>query len=350
MKKRCAFPILDASCSTNAHMSLICQDILPRVLDILTGRPSTRGVTKCAPEGITVALHVGTGISIPLTFVGSRSGDGGGSEVLAHSPGLSGAFPIQLSELAVCRGQFLLGSTAADTATEESRQLGALCVLETLQHRPVKRVLDEIYRRARRRHFSVVGTESLISVGEKLNITALQLSFPYHCGGEQATKRYFDIRPEACSLFPPAAQHGTKVLTRYGTAVCVGIAVDDTLQVPCVYWHPSGTPAGCLAPAIHGLRALPVGAVPLQYNGPTNQCQMLDREDARRYMNITEGGYDATTWLCEGLFGKRPGEEWGTAAEVVGVLYDQSHEECELTVRDAQGNVTVADDVEVAIT
>ncbi|EPY36122.1 hypothetical protein STCU_00744 [Strigomonas culicis] len=194
----------------------------------------------------------------------------------------------------------------------------------------------------------------LLEQGGRINNEALQLSFPYHCGGEQALRRFLDATADACALFPPrrgpaaATQHGTKVLTRYGLATSVGVAAAGaSLHVPALLWHPSGAPAACLAPLLHGTALLPVGHHKLAYNGPTAACAVLTREDPRLYM--TDGPLDTTAWLTEGLFGVRPGSAWGRAGEgwvVLGVGYSAAESEMDLCVSHEQsGDVRLADDV-----
>lgn len=358
--KRFAFPVVvDALNTRNTRMTEITLDRLPRAREALQPRlSSSAGSWLACSEtgGLKCVLTVGEHVTLPITIVGSpldSTGAGGDEDVLVHAPGLAGAFPVSLSELASFRGRIQPCGTR--DSTEESTQLGSLCLLESLgKHGVSPNVLDRFYKRARRGSLTCGGLAELLARGDEVNTDGLSLDFPYHCGGVQATKRFLDITEAACTHFSPQGTHGTKVISRYGVAVAVGVAVDSSMRMPCLFWHPSGAPAACLAPVLHGSRLVPVGRTTLAYNGPTSSCEVLQREDPRRYMNLTvEDRYDCTTWLTKGLFGVRPGEPWPRdvaredgARLVLGVGYDPADEEFELYLQDSRtGQIEPANDV-----
>lgn len=381
--KRFAFPVMDALNMSSTHMAEVTHCDLPLVRDVLQRKVATATQQREAKfaessfvdtetGALQCLLRVGDYVALPITIVGSLChGQGGGSvaedsEVLVHAPGLAGAFPVRLSELASFRGRVELSSSAKAGAdgSNESAQLGSVCLLESIRmHGIVRDVLDRFYKRARRRSLACAGAAELLARGDEINVNGLALDFPYHCGGAHATKRFLDITEEACTHFSEHGKHGAKVLSRYGVAAAVGVAVDPASQVPHLFWHPGGAPAACLAPVLHGSRLLPVGTTKLAYNGPTSSCEMLHAEDPRRYMNPTvEGRYDCTTWLSQGLFGVCPGDPWrlqdtrtptgrdGADSQhqlvVFGVAYDELEGEFELYLRDTQtGSIVPANDV-----
>lgn len=323
-------------------------------------------------EGLLCALQVGADLTVPLTIIGSC--DDGDSEadvkskLVVHTTGLPGGFVVSEEELV--RGRARLRPPLPPAAGDTPSSLGSVCLIEAVtrdlltasNNSPTpsaspRGVLDAFYRLARRRHFSLAGMARVLECGSRLHPGALQLDFPYHCGSAHATKRYLDITTEVADVFGANMRHGTKVLSRYGVAVSVGV-VDrlTSLTTPALMWHPSGAPAACLAPILLGCPVLPLGTVALDYNGPVPGSSLTIKEDPRRYMNIIgDDRYDNSVWLTQGLFGVKPGTSWSrpgkagndagttlTGYEVVGVRYDEAAEEMELLVRDAVTNEVVA--------
>lgn len=366
--RRIAFPVMDALQLTNTHMSEVTSETLPRVRDMLLQK-RLRGFSAPPPlaeGGLQLIARIGEYVALPMTIVGSlaegtgaisSNDDGGGDELLVHAAGMPGAFPVGLADLVRFRGQLVpAGLASSPVPNEESVQLGGLYLLEAMRRYGLHdgKLLDRFYMRARRGALSCAGSAALFARGDEVSEAGLRLDFPYHCGGAQAEKRFLDTSAPACTHFAAHGAHGTKVLSRYGVAVSVGVAVDAAMQVPCLLWHPTGAQAACLAPVLHGARLVPVGAVKLAYNGPTSACEMLHHEDPRRYMNPVSGAaeeHDGSVWLTEGLFGVRPGDEWtvgadGSSQVVQGVRYDDEEREFELYVRDpATGVVSPAGDV-----
>ncbi|CCW68139.1 unnamed protein product [Phytomonas sp. Hart1] len=344
-------------------MTEITQDVLSPLENVLISKKKIRESLTRREDGLACLYKVGSQVTLPLTFIGAlhdpdrNEGTTNGlpKTILVHSPGLSGAFHVHLNDLLSCRGQF---TTDKHTTSGESQQLGFLCLMEVLQaslrHQgPLKAsdIMEQVYLKGRRRHFSAQGTIHLLRRGDQINPDALRLDFPYHTGGTHALKRYMDITNKACQHFCGHAAHGIKVLSRYGSAVSVGVAPNAVLGTPCLYWHPYGAQAACVAPALHGCRLLPVGKVRLQLNGPTSSCEVLHKEDIRRYMNPNvEGLYDSSLWLCEGLFGVRPGQPWreNKFTCVLGVGFNETEGEFELLLKETQSDtVFFADDLEL---
>lgn len=296
----------------------------------------------------------------------------------AHTYGLPGAFVFPLDHLRYCRSRILL-----EPSPSLSMELGNMCLLEAVrwnlqchERRGTGReelfvfdsssattdnFFDNFYRLARRRHFSLLGLEHMMQVGSEINTEALELSFPYHCGGEQASKKYFDILPDAIEMFHGGQtsedeqnsaslpfvsrwEHGTKVLSRYGVAVCVGVRPHISSlgmasdghndycrggrptsllgsELPTLFWHPTGAPAACIAPILHcRVGTTVVGKVGLEYNGPGPGSPLLHREIPSRYLLQEEESnemnrddkstYDQMGWLHKTLFGVQPKQEW----------------------------------------
>ncbi|KAG5498787.1 hypothetical protein JKF63_03076 [Porcisia hertigi] len=319
-------------------------------------------------EGLLCALQVGTDLTVPLTIIGHcEDGDTEADikeKLVVHTTGLPGGFVV--SELELLRGRARLRPPPQCAAGDTPSSLGSICLMEAVTKELLtepnqspthtvspRGVLDAFYRIARRRHFSLAGMSRLLECGSRLHPGALHLDFPYQCGGAQATKRYLDITTEVTNVFGAHVQHGAKVLSRYGVAVSVGV-VDrlTSLTTPALMWHPSGAPAACLAPILHGCLILPLGTVALDYNGPIPGSPLTVKEDPRRYMSITgHDRYDNSVWLARGLFGVQPGTPWPrsrtasaatTPYEVVGVGYDEAAGEMELLVRDTVSNEVVA--------
>ncbi|CAJ1032135.1 hypothetical protein Q4I30_006079 [Leishmania utingensis] len=323
-------------------------------------------------EGLLCALQVGADLTVPLTIIGSyddvASETDAKGKLVVHTSGLPGGFVVSDEELV--RGRARLRPPLRPPTGDTPPSLGAVCLMEAVTKELIadsnnstslstlpRGVLDVFYQLARRRHFSLSGMGRLLECGSRLHPSALQLDFPYQCGGAQATKRYLDITAEVTDVFGEHLRHGTKVLSRYGVAVSIGV-VDrlTSLTTPALMWHPSGAPAACLAPILHGCPVLPLGILSLDYNGPVPGSPLTMKEDPRRYMNIMgDDNCDNSMWLTEGLFGVKPGAPWsrqgrtgsdaGTALtryEVLGVGYDEAAEEMELLVRDTVTNEVVA--------
>ncbi|CAD2217980.1 hypothetical protein AGDE_04808 [Angomonas deanei] len=196
--------------------------------------------------------------------------------------------------------------------------------------------MDRLYRVARRRHFSLAGTESLLRVGSSLNVDGLELTFPYHCGSEHSIKEYLDISPEVCALFDEnetgTSLHGCKVLTRYGVSTSVGVVKKEgVLGVPALLWHPSGAACARLAPLLHACRRIKVGDVKLVYNGPSSSCDVLRPESPRLYMK--DDAIDDTVWITQGLFNGVPGQAWDDKWDVIGVAFNDAYGEMDLIGR-----------------
>lgn len=279
--------------------------------------------------------HVDESFAISMTFIGS-SEEHGDQAVLVHVPGLPGAFPVSMEELRRHKQFFRLKTEGGSPASDESAQLALFCAAEAAGSGMDKmKVLDHLLSGSRRRLASLRGVETLLKIGHRINGEALHSSFPYHCGSDHAFKRYYDITPEACALFGPQMKHGAKMLCRYGVAVMVGVASDESLGCPAPFWNPSGAPAATLAPMFHGCHTLPVGEVKLEYNGPTANSVLLSPEDPARYLNPTlDGKYDVTAWLNEGLFGVKVGQKVERDSVVYGVCYNRERSEFELHVQE----------------
>lgn len=302
--KRVAFPLFHRP---HALVEL-SQLALPRLTEKLSRRVSG-GALKVDDSGlVNVRLKVGC-ISLPLSILGETIADQPFDHCLAvHSPGLRGA--LLLSEDDLMSTRCTIVSTSAEP--HDSDSLGAGCLLEAVK--PDNTVgLENYYRLARKRHFSVGGLRAMMAVGEQVNVVSLRPSFPYHCGGRQAEKKYFDTLPEMLSLFGSHCCHGTKVLSRYGAATCVGVRVDDLMGVPLVYWHPSGAEAACLAPLMHSCGTVPIGQAKLEYNGPVPESPLLRQENLTAFLHNSGGedeAFDCSVWLNHHLFGVSPAELW----------------------------------------
>eukprot|EP00796_Vickermania_ingenoplastis_P006018 gene6018-4322_t len=323
--------------SSPTRMVEVSHHALAAVQEVISSRGGPTLSVARDGSGLPLTLQVGR-VSAPLTVLGSIVGDKEG-RLAAHSPGLPGAFPLTLEELGRLRCRMTMPETKS---VAPSPELGAACLLEAVLHAPTHAetdCLDTFYRLARRRHFSLLGMEELLRIGSTINPEALQLSFPYHCGGVQARKEYFDILNDVVCLYGAHAMHRAKILSRYGLAACVGVRMDDSLGVPALYWHPSGAPAACCAPLLHSCGTVAVGMVELEYNGPTNTSELLGTTPPSRYLAATgPAEYDTTVWLTRALFGVQPGEPWeGWQAavsdeplEVHGVQYNAVSNEFEL--------------------
>lgn len=345
--------------SLTTRLCAVTQAGLPQLLAQL--QEATQAPLRIADDGVRCTLAVGPDVSAPLTIIGACEARGdeeyrGEDNIVVHSPGLPGGFVVPRQELLRCRAHISGQAAAATQPPTVQPSLGSLSLMEAVNAHfaagapPTPRsILDAFYTRARRRHFSLAGMTQLLHRGAQLHADALQLDFPYQCGGTQATKRYLDITPEVADVFGGVEmRHGAKVLTRYGVAVSVGVADHlPSVATPALLWHPSGAPAACLAPLLHGCALLHVGAVSLDYNGPVPGSPLTVREDPRRYMKLdAPGGYDDSVWLTEGIFGVKPGDAWTPSSVVVGVGYSEETAEMELYVRDnATGAVTAAADI-----
>ncbi|KAK7195450.1 hypothetical protein NESM_000472200 [Novymonas esmeraldas] len=382
---RTAFPVLVRGASATplaTQMRIVSRTPLASLQ--LQLQEIVRAPLPLTGEGLLCAMQVGADLTVPLTVVGAcdddnvAGGEAGGCLVV-HSPGLPGGFVVSPGELLRSRAR-LRPPCRSGVAGDSPSSLGTVCLMEAVSKEwagvprsspvvasspspppPCSGVLDTFYRLARRRHFSLAGMARVMECGARLHTDALQLDFPYQCGGAQATKRYLDITADVADVFGAHMRHGTKVLSRYGVAVSVGV-VDrlTSLATPALLWHPSGAQAACIAPILHGCPLLPLGTVTLDYNGPVPGSRLNSKEDPRRYMDVaSQSDYDGSAWLTQGLFGVRPGDAWsppaspksnghGTTAEfeVVGVAYSEAAEEMELLVRDpASGTVVAAADV-----
>lgn len=389
-----AFPLLtrpaqrgaaSAPAVLSTRLCTITQAGLPQLLAQL--HDAFHAPFTLAADGVPCTLSVGPDLHVPVTIVGACDAKSdveyeGEDNIVVHSPGLAGGFVVSRRELLHCRAHLsprLPSSVSTEGEDDHRNALGSVSLLQTVnahfaaeRHRPFtttgtapRGILDDLYTRMRRRHFSLSGMTQLLHRGSLLHHGALQLDFPYQCGGAQATKRYLDITPEVTDVFGAPMRHGAKVLSRYGVAVSVGV-VDGMPRSssPALLWHPSGAPAACLAPLLHGCQLLPVGAVVLDYNGPVPGSPLTFREDPRRYMKLSaEGCYDDSVWLTEGLFGVTPGSAWppparveafggragstaSSSCAVVGVGYNEVAGEMELFVRDTStGEVVAAADV-----
>lgn len=376
-EERESFSVAGSDAGVSPHNSILVHE------QKLAGGPHPQSPPRDDCDFLQLWLHVGR-LSAPLTIIGEALLDRNTKKcsshsclLAAHTAGLPGAIVFPMDHLRFCRCRVLLNPSSSSSET-----LGSTCLLEAVrQHLELQQArgignagllefgsssaflenyFDSFYRLARRRHFSLLGLEHLMEVGSEMNTEALQLSFPYHCGGEQASKEYFDILPDAVEMFRvqkkmktkknsshPSClspwEHGTKVLSRYGVAACVGVrplSRDDTnsserrrdqksstdimlgqSDTPALFWHPTGAPAACIAPLLHsGIGTTVVGRIPLEYNGPTSTSPLLRRELPSRYLLSDEeftgvesgsgSNYDQMTWLHSSLFGVMPGEEW----------------------------------------
>ncbi|KAF8286193.1 hypothetical protein TcBrA4_0028090 [Trypanosoma cruzi] len=332
-----AFPLLRAlgkpACLTEVRVA-----VAELARQAIFGSSETKLLSQrvaCETAGFRCVYHVGEGLAIPMTFLGSCK-EHGDQVVLVHVPGLPGAFPVSMAELGRHKHLFGFEPEGPSSTTDDREQLVLLCATEAVGSGiGAMKVLDYLLSVSRRRLASLRGTEVLLKVGSRVNGEALQLSFPYHCGSTHAIKRYYDITPEACTLFGHHMRHGTKMLCRYGVAVMVGVAHDESLGCPAPFWNPVGGPAACLAPMFNGCHVIPVGEMKLEYNGPSTSSALLTPEDPARYLNPTvDGTYDVTSWLNEGLFGVKVGQRVEEDCAVYGVCYNAERCEFELHVQE----------------
>lgn len=332
-----AFPLFRAL-GKPAQLSKVQSSGVEKAYKLLFGNLKSNQLPehfKCDADGFSCEYNVNEYFSIPMTFVGSCE-EYGDQAVLAHVPGLNGAFPVLMDDLSRYRRFFRPKVGDGFCAKDENAHLALLCATEAVATgiQGIK-VLDYLLSVSRRRLASLRGVEALIDIGGRVNVEALQLSFPYHCGNEHALKRYYDITQEACSLFGCQMKHGAKILCRYGVAVFVGITPEKSLGCPAPFWNPTGAPAACLAPMFNGCRTLCVGEVKLEYNGPSPNSPLLIPENPTRYLNPTlDGKYDVSSWLNEGLFGVKVGQTVENDCIVHGVCYNVERFEFELHVKE----------------
>lgn len=343
------FPLLRALGKVS-HFTEVQTRAVGKAQQILFGSVGSNAQKCTTSHGEVAALRcryrVCDAFEVPMSFIGSCQ-EHGDNMILAHVPGLPGAFPVSTEELHRHKSFFLIDNSrddwgsatvnnADDMQLSECVQLSLLCVMEALETEGGgASILDKLLSLVRRRAASLRGSELLLATGSRINEGGLELSFPYHCGNSHASKRYFDISQEACTLFGPHVKHGTKMLCRYGTAVVVGVAPEESLGCPVPFWNPLGAPAACLAPVFSGCPAIPVGEVKLEYNGPTTSSSLLDAEDASRYLNPTvDGRFDVSSWLNEGLFGVKVGQPVEDGCVAHGVCYDLNLCEFVLFVRE----------------
>lgn len=217
-------------------------------------------------------------------------------------------------------------------------------------------LLKELAFVVRKRTCTLKGLEHIIGAGSNIDARSLKLDFAYHSGTqEQSVKRYFDIEDETARLFLGSASfhggrfHGAKVLSRYGTAVFVGCAVDEDVGCAAPFWHPVGCAAAQLAPIFQPAASpnmLDVGRHKLEINGPSASSLLLNGESLSRYISTpskggsseTSGVLDESNWLNAGLFGRPVGMRVEQAIPMGQPLADGSVPRRILTVAGVQYN------------
>jgi hypothetical protein len=148
-----------------------------------------------------------------------------------------------------------------------------------------------------------------------------------------AEKRYFDVSDRSCAAFHPLGRHGTKLLTPFGLATCIGVGEKIELVGggPAMLWHPAGEASARVAPVIHGCRGIAVGHSKLDWNGPSPNSLLQMEEDVQKFLNPSvEGGrrgreavaLDESKWLNSGLFDVVPGTKTAGGAVALGVGYN----------------------------
>lgn len=169
-------------------------------------------------------------------------------------------------------------------------------------------------------------------------------TFSYHCKGSGGgVRRTLDTRSSIIAPFFAGRhpEHGEKVLTPFGTAVFLGVAIPDGRDdMPTPMWHPSGSSFGVPWPMGHafalggGMGMLSLGRAPLELNGPTLRCPYVEPEDVSRYLHTTapvqvkalsgdgvDVYVDQTNWIAREMFGVEVGalHPLSQGHEVVGV-------------------------------
>jgi hypothetical protein len=132
---------------------------------------------------------------------------------------------------------------------------------------------------------------------------------------------------------------GMVCLSSYGAAALVGVGVDDALGCAAPIWHPFGAFAAQLAPLFHAVKTLDVGRVVIDPSGPVPSSTLLQPAQLSRYISVDEEslGFDTTSWLNEGLFGRRVGKAPFRELEVLGVRWEEKKNVLVQVARDAVG-------------
>ena len=282
----------------------------------------------------------------PLTLVGCSADRE--DVVYAHTPSLPGGFPLTLREVERAL-RFLQWDRNEESALSDA---GLRVLLKAVTTGMLKgdacgagRVMDELEWQSHMHTITQRGMHELVRIGSCIPVGQLNRSFSYHVGGpNHATREYFDVSSEACSRFGPHIHHGCKVLTAYGVAICIGVAVTADVPVPMLYWHPPGTSAARVAPFIHAVGNVVVGGQRVDHGGPVKDSSIvLSEERLSRYLNLSSDSptdIDRTKWLNVGLFRLLPGAvvEPGFVSEGIG--YDNERNALRLFLRNtANGEV-----------
>jgi hypothetical protein len=379
---------------------------LAAVLQRLAGTATSTAVARLAAHGsssgssgaeeddsfalcVSLRCRLGERIAaadVSLSFLGVTRLDEQHAEcVVAHCPGLPGCFPIKLPELERFQHRLTFDANdatddmgEADPSLERVVAEAALSGLGRDGHGGG--VLASMLFDARKHAVMLTGMTRLLTASAAvLDGAALRPSygFPYYCAASPNTassrvaaasgsssrarashaggmpqgllpadKQYFDVSDRLCGCFHPVGRHGTKLLTPFGIATCVGVAaqVEGLGGGPAMCWHPAGEVSARFAPILHGCRGVVVGQMPLEYNGPSSASLLNLNEDMHKYLNPTlrlpavlssstasaqrgsaaaveEVELDRTKWLNDGLFGAVPGERL-LGMEAAGVGYN----------------------------
>lgn len=356
-----AVPILIKGSKATRTVPLVRESV-ERLVELLrVPTPQTQATTAQLHCTFTPSMFYKSNLrqvqSLQLTVLGTSPETFDDEDVyLCHMDGLPGAFPVTVAELKRYRRSL---ATKWGTETDEGEAVvpsssahelnlvvASAVVVGMKKGDPIGAgsVLRELEWSCRLRALSLAGMMNLATWGDKIDLRDVKPTFSYHCGGEHTVKEYFDVSPEMCSRFHPVARHGSKVLTPFGVAACVGVcAKNEDLDCPVMMWHPSGASAARLAPLFHSVPSLLVGEVAVEANGPSEGCVLLQHEELSRYLNVAEdpkGAVDNSVWLNQGLFGHKAGDVIALSPQltVVGTVWNRARNALEQLAVDENGD------------
>ena len=317
------------------------------------GDAIVRNMSVGQDEGLALRFCCDLGnvlsIDAAFTLLGlTRVGENNREHVVAHSPGLPAAFLITVKELEqFCHRLSVQQGAAGDNnsvAVDVDPSLER-CLMEAVLAGVSRGDLDgagvvmqEMLFQCRKHAVALQGMTRLVegSAALEQNGRGMNYSFPYYCSTSPraatrsglstkadsasllpAEKKYFDVGEQHCAVFHKIGRHGTKILSPFGIATCIGVSESSLLGGPTMFWHPAGEVAGRLAPILHGCRSITVGRASLECNGPSPTSLLTLPEDMHKFLNpsthvITDDGQDVaidvTKWMNSGLFDLLPGD------------------------------------------
>jgi hypothetical protein len=321
--KAAAFPLLTSTGATR----LVQLATKTATIGSETRADAAWWLRQCNVEQVLQPKRRGA-VAVALTVVG-RSDDLPPGHVLVHCAGLPGAVHVAAADLAAHHGMLRGVSSSAALDVEASAVAVSRAASRWVRGVGGASFLREVLIAVDDDALTTAGLARIIEGGRTFR-DELRLGFPFHSGGgDHTTLQWFDTSDDAVRRFGDFA-HGEKRLFARGVAACVGVRPCEALDgLPALYWQPFGR-AGCaIAPALHALPSVAVGAAPLSANGPAADALTRLPEELTRYLDVgTAAGVDEHKWLSQGLFSATPGAPLRESSShaVVGVdVNDRGH-------------------------